>query len=318
MRQALCLCFVLLLGIGLGEWLTTQFWFRQWVAHVVRGDKLKTLVGRRGTYDSDVERAWLGELFADGSSPDEIAPSLAAEAKRGALARLAAREKLHLAASREPVDSAAVAFELNLLRWQFPDEKSWEDALRRAATSTWQLRREVQTNLRDRNWLEKQIEPLIQPNDSEERRYFESHPEEFQEPPRLRASHLFLAAPIGYPKDVIETKRALINQLSQRLAKGESFDALVPEFSEDEATRAHGGDLNWFAAARMLPEVFATAEKLQPGQISGPVRSRLGFHIIRLSAVRPARQLRFEEACPEIAAILKNEARQRSVTAILP
>ena len=77
-----------------------------------------------------------------------------------------ARQLVTKVTRTEQVEGVACAvLETNLLRSQFPDEKSWQDALRRAATNNWQLRREVQTSLRDRSWLEKQIEARIQPND---------------------------------------------------------------------------------------------------------------------------------------------------------
>ena len=135
----------------------------------------------------------------------------------------------------------------------------------------------------------------------------------FREPLRLRASHLFLAAPEGYPSEVIEGKRALINMLAARLRNGESFDVLVAEFSEDEATKKRGGDLNYFAEERMLPALFAAAQRLRAGETSAPIRSRLGFHLVRLTHVLPAQEMTFEQALPEIFATLENEKRARAV-----
>ena len=202
---------------------------------------------------------------------------------------------------------------MDLLRAQFPDEKTWNRALASAGLTRRSLQREVETNLRDRNWLEAQIASRIQPNKTETRRYYDEHRSTFQEPLRFRASHLFLAAPEGTPAEVIAAKRSLIEQLSKRLAHGESFPALVAEFSEDDATKKRGGDLGYFASERMLPAVFDAAEKLHPGETSAPVRSRLGFHIIRLTESRPARALTFEEAQREIETLLANQKRTDTV-----
>jgi peptidyl-prolyl cis-trans isomerase C len=115
---------------------------------------------------------------------------------------------------------------------------------------------------------------------------------------------------------VIEAKRLLIGTLAQRMAPGEPFAALVAEFSEDEATKKRCGDLGYFAETRMLPEVFATVRSLRPGETTAPVRSRLGFHIIRLTERLPARQLTFEEARPEIAALIANEERAKAIAGL--
>lgn len=316
-RRVLFLFLALALGAGAAEYLSTSFPVRAWLGHVVRRGELQALVGRHGIYQDDVERAWLADLFAVGAEAVEVAPAAAAALKRAALLRLVEEEKLKQAAAGEPIDPAVAARETQWLRDQFGDEGSWQKSLAGSGLSRRALAREVAANLRARAWLEKQIADRILPNDEEVRRYFDAHEADFEEPLRLRASHLFLAAPEGYPEDVIARQRALIQQLSRRIGNGESFPALIAEFSEDEATKKRDGDLGYFAERRMLPEVFATAQQLQPGQISAPVRSRLGFHIIRLTEARPAGQLSLEEARPEIIALLENEKRASALAVVV-
>lgn len=311
-RGILVVAGALLLGCGSGEYLTKDLSFRRWIAHVVRHEEFPALVGRHGIYAGDVERAWQAELFARGAAPQDQEDSAASEEKRAALERMIALEKLDDAAANEGIDTTAVEQEIGLLRWQMPNDKTWHEVLHKAATNPRRLRRTAARNLRERNWIEDQIAPRIQPNEELCRRYFETHRANFQEPMRLRASHLFLAAPEGSPVEVIEAKRVLIDTLAKRLANGEAFPALVGQFSEDEATKERGGDLGYFAAERMLPAVFEAAQRLHPGETSAPIRSRLGFHIIRLTETRPARTLTFEEALPEISARLENQERARA------
>lgn len=304
-------------GIASSECLTNDFSFRHWIALFVRRGELMRLVNRHGIYDHDVERAWRAKLFAIGAQPAEVEESAAAEQKRAALDRLIAPEKLSAAASRQAIGGNAINRELDLLRWQFGDEKSWNAALRTAAVTSRALQREIASNLRDWTWIETQIAASIAPNDVDCRRYYDAHRAAFWEPVRFRASHLFLAAPDGYPSEVIEGKRVLINTLSMRLRNGESFDALVAEFCEDEATRKRGGDLNYFSEERMLPEIFAAAQQLRPGETSTPTRSRLGFHLVRLTATLPAQQMTFEQALPEIAATLENARRPKAIDSLI-
>jgi PPIC-type PPIASE domain len=316
-RMLLAATVALMLGVATGEFLTRDAPFRRWIARVAHRGELETLVGRRGIYDTDLERAWQAEVFARGGDPQEIERSIADQQKRALLPRLIVQARLDAAAAGQPILPAALAHEMDVLRWQFRNEKAWAAILQSVGLNLRGLRREAATNLRDRQWIEAQIASRIQPNEAECRRYFDAHRRSFQEPLRFRASHLFLAAPDGYPAEVIATKRTLSDALSRRLANGESFPALVAEFSEDDATNKRGGDLGYFAEERMLPAVFQAAQKLSPGEISVPVRSRLGFHIIRLTELRPARALSFEEARPEISARLENQQRASAVADLI-
>jgi hypothetical protein len=317
MIRALLLATVaLLLGVAAAEYLRGNLSFRRWLGQIVRRGDLVALVEERGIYDNDVDRAWQAELFTNGTDPEGIERTIAQEQKRAALRRLIEQARVTAAATAQALPSASLTREMDLLRNQFRDQKTWEAVLRNATTSPWILRRAVAENLRDRAWIEKRIASQTQPNESECRRYFELNRAEFQAPRRLRASHLFLAAPDGHPAEVIAAKRSLIELLSRRLANGEVFPALVAEFSEDEATKKRGGDLGYFAAERMLPAVWEAAVEVQPSEISPPVRSRLGFHLLRLRETLPARGLTFEESRSEIVATIENRKRLAAVATL--
>lgn len=223
---------------------------------------------------------------------------------------------LRNAAAGEQVSDTVIDHQLELFRDRFADEQQFKDALRAVRLSLSDLRKEATENLRARAWIEKQIGPHLQVNDEDVRSYFASNHAQFTQPTRWRARHLFLAAPDGYPDDVIKTKRSAIEALSIRRIDGEDFSALIAEGSEDEATKLHGGDLNYFAAARMPPEFIDAIKALRVGEISGPVRSHLGFHLLEVTETKPEREMSFEEARPEIALALSNQRRALAVAAL--
>ncbi|MEO6872082.1 MAG: peptidylprolyl isomerase [Chthoniobacterales bacterium] len=282
MKRVLLVALALLAGVVAGEYLTTNFVFRAWLGRLVRLGELQALVDRRGIYQHD------GAGTVD-------------------------RAKLASVTANQSVSEAAIDHEMELLRAQLPNEKMWNALLENAGLSLRDLRAEVASNLRGRAWLETQVAAEKTPNESELHQFYAAHLTAFQQPLRLRASHLFLAAPEGYPDEVIKNTRALVNALAKRLKNGEPFPALVAEYSEDAATKSIGGDMNYFAEARMLPAVWEAAQKLAVGATSAPVRSRLGFHILRLTNRLPPAQMTFEQVAPEIRLALENERRATAV-----
>lgn len=81
---------------------------------------------------------------------------------------------------------------------------------------------------------------------------------------------------------LVETEGEAMNVLA-RLQAGEDFGALAAALSRDVTTREQGGDLGWFADGELLePALMQVAFSLQPGQIAGPVATRLGYHVVQV------------------------------------
>jgi parvulin-like peptidyl-prolyl isomerase len=140
--------------------------------------------------------------------------------------------------------------------------------------------------------------------------------ERFVLPLRLRVSHLFLAAPPETAPEIVDLKKEKIALLAKRIKDGENFSELVAVESEDEASKMRGGDLGYFSAYRMPPDFFAAAAKLRPGEISAPVKTVLGFHIIQATEIRPARQMTFAEVSQQIGAELEQVKRQAALRTV--
>jgi hypothetical protein len=259
-------------------------------------------------YRADVDRA-LSEMFDAGRSDANRSENDHDIVRSALLANATVRS---LSCS-EKISSAQIDHELSLARSQFQDDASWRVALRHSGISPRRLRSRIAINLRARRWLESKIAPQIQVASEETQQFYEAHPENFRQPVRLRASHLFLAAPSGTPAEIVSSKRAAIDSLGNRLNDGESFSDLAAEGSEDEATKLKSGDLGYFSENRMPADFFAAAMKLRVGQTSQPIQTRLGFHIIELTDFKLGQQLTFDESRPEIELALQNDKRKKAV-----
>ncbi|MEY2499364.1 MAG: peptidyl-prolyl cis-trans isomerase [Verrucomicrobiota bacterium] len=222
---------------------------------------------------------------------------------------LVIRQNLRRVASKDLIDPARIDREVSLFKAEFGQDKLFAKALHLSGLSISSLREKIGGQLRGLDWLERQIGSDSETPEQACRKFYETHPELFTQPVRFRASHLFLAAHAETPPETVEEKSKAIEALALRLSRGEAFSQLIAETSEDEATKSRGGDLGFFSETRMAPEFFGEVKKLRPGETSKPFRSQLGFHIVRLDEIKPARLLSFEEARTEIQAALANEQR---------
>jgi parvulin-like peptidyl-prolyl isomerase len=211
------------------------------------------------------------------------------------------------------ISKVDVNSELKLLREQFRDEKTWRTALRASGFSVRSLRRNIVDDFRAREWVEQRMTSQSDSTEGECRDFYETHPQNFVQRARFRASHLFLAAPPETPPEVVESKQKMIEALADRISHGENFGELAAAASEDEATKTRGGDLGFFSESRMPPDFFSVIVKMRVGEISRPIRTRLGFHIVQLTDFKPSRQMNFEEVQSEIRLALKNEKRRAAL-----
>lgn len=169
------------------------------------------------------------------------------------------------------------------------------------------LKQRIATAIETENRLEA---AMPQVSESEVKAWYDVHRDSLRIPEAWHAAHVFLTRHDKAKPD----RFAEIQAIHRRLAAGEvPFPAAAAQFSEDDRTKKLQGDLGWFTRDRM-PEAFITAvAKLKPGELSKPVLSPLGWHVIRLIEHRSARTPSFDEARAEIIALLDLQKRQQAL-----
>lgn len=95
--------------------------------------------------------------------------------------------------------------------------------------------------------------------------------------------------------------------IKKKLSKGGDFAALVQEFSKDEGSKANGGEIGYTVKGQLVPEYEAKAYSMKKNEISEPVKSQFGWHIIKLLDKRNVKIPTKEQATPEIKNILSRE-----------
>lgn len=105
----------------------------------------------------------------------------------------------------------------------------------------------------------------------------------------VNASHITVRFPSDpSPSDTAEAYHMII-ALKERLLQGESFDELSREISQSQPPGiVSSGTLGWFSAFTMIMPFEDAAYSARPGEIAGPVRSRYGYHLLRVNGIRPA------------------------------
>ena len=118
--------------------------------------------------------------------------------------------------------------------------------------------------------------------------------------PEIHARHILLP-------DEASAKAAL-----ERVKKGEDFAKVAGEVSKDPG--AEGGDLGWFTKDRMVPEFSAVAFTLEPGQVSEPVKTQFGWHIIKVEEKRMKTFPPFEAVKEQAGKYVAQKAQSEAVT----
>lgn len=168
-----------------------------------------------------------------------------------------------------------------------------------------QMRSRIHEAVLDQTWIEHRIADQIQVSEAELQAAFQARRQHLQIPAVHHVAHLFLTRHEAKTGD----RSAEIQQLRQRLMKGEKWPALVQAHSEDARTKSRAGDLGWMSADRMPADFITAVEKLKTGEISGPVSTRLGWHLIQVLERRPARLPTLDEVRTELQAELVGQQR---------
>ncbi len=127
---------------------------------------------------------------------------------------------------------------------------------------------------------------------------------------RARVAHIMLMTPSGSTEEELQAKEALIHDLHGQIMDGADFGQLAEEHSEDRQSASRQGEMLPFTSNRMVPQFIQTISGLhEPGQVSAPIQSDFGWHIIKLKEKNPPPS--YDEALPELQNRIQRDERSR-------
>ncbi len=254
-------------------------------------DRIVAIVNEDVITEADV-LSYLDALLED--QPKSANASSPEELQGVVLQRLIEQRLLLQEAKRSGVvvSEDDVVQRLDALRDRVGSDEALERSLAEAGLSKEALKERLREQLLVQRLIDERVRSKIVISPQEIAQVISAHPELSKPGDRVRASEILIRVSEERSE---EQARVLAEDIHRRLAKGEGFAELAKEHSED-AHAEEGGRLGWIAQGELMPELDAALFSLSEGGSSSPIKTRLGFHIMKVDERRSAANLTLAEA----------------------
>ena len=182
------------------------------------------------------------------------------------------------------ISTSTVNSEIDKLKEQYGGEDAFNQALVDSSTTLTALKSDIKNYL----LIKKLLEPEIKITDDEMKTYFEENKDSFATAEQVKASHILVA------------DEATAKKVKEKLDNGEDFAALAKEYSTDDSTKDSGGELGYFAKGDMVAAFEDAAFAMSVNQISDPVKTDYGYHIIKVEDKKAAQSANYEDSKAKI------------------
>lgn len=196
-------------------------------------------------------------------------------------------EKADITVTQDEIDAEMAVYEEN-----YGGAEGLASAIETSGMTMEDLENEMETYLK----IEKLIGPDIEITDEAIQTYFEENKAALGQSAEVEASHI-----------LTETKEQA-EEVAKKLADGGDFAKLAAEYSIDTATAENGGELGSFGEGEMAAEFEKAAFAMKPDEISEPVETEFGFHVIKVTGKTEAAEATLEGSKEKIKEILFDEA----------
>ena len=262
-------------------------------------DRVVAVVGNRPILMSQVDEA---VFQRQGQTPPPQSPDSLAALRRIVLNDLVDTELLVQAALRDTMIQVtdaevaeAVERQYRSVRDRFPAETDFRRELQRAGFPTPEEYRRWLTEEQRRELLQNRLVEArrasgdiaeVQPSEDELRAYYDRFRAQLGQRPATVSFQQIVVSPRPTAA-ALERARQIADSIALELRNGADFATAARRFSASPEGQ-QGGSLGWFRRGRMVPEFEQVAFSLRPGQISDPVKTAFGWHVIQVERLQPA------------------------------
>jgi peptidyl-prolyl cis-trans isomerase C len=218
-------------------------------------------------------------------------------------------EAKNLVVSRDRVDEA-----LERMRGQFQSERMFLSKLEEGGFNEKTFAEDLERRLSVQRLIVEDIAAGLSVSDGEVHEFYEANRVRFTRPPAVRARHILIEVSPNADEETQAAVRGKIEGILAEARAGADFAELARQHSEGPSA-SKGGDLGFFAKGQMVKPFANAAFALEPGQISEPVRTRFGYHIIKLEERRDGGQIPEAQASEQIQTHLLGIKREQAIQA---
>jgi peptidyl-prolyl cis-trans isomerase C len=193
-----------------------------------------------------------------------------------------------------------------------PSKEVYRDRLRQAGFTEESYTEDLKKRLSASLLIQQEISPTVSVSDTEVHEFYTANSARFKTPEQIHARHILIKVKPDANEATKEVARKQISAILAKAKAGEDFAELAIKYSEGP-TGPKGGDLGFFGRGQMVPSFEEAAFALKPGEISDVVRTRFGFHIIKIDEHRAAAVVSEKDANARIRQYLVQTKTQQAV-----
>jgi len=194
--------------------------------------------------------------------------------------------------------------ELEAIKSQFPDAEAFEKTIAEKGVTIEKIRENIVMQLAMRDMLAQEVEKDVSISRSEIEKFYNDNPTYFKTEEAIKASHILVKVEEGADEKTVEEARKKIEAILKEVKDGGDFAEIAKKSSEGP-TGPSGGDLGYFGSGQMVKPFEDAALALNVGEVSGVVKTRFGFHVIKLTDKKEGGITPFSEVSESIEAYLK-------------
>lgn len=202
---------------------------------------------------------------------------------------------------------------------QFPDDAAFQKAIADYGLTPADLKDQISKGVAIEK-LQKDVTKDLNVTDAQVADFYAKNKAQFKHGDEVRASHILIKFDEAAKDKAKDAARALakIKELQAKLKAGGDFSELAKQNSDDPGSKVQGGDLGFFGKGQMVPEFEKSAFSLKNGQISEPIKTTYGYHLIKRVEMHPARVEPIDQVSGKIREQLisqqRNQAFQTHIT----